>query len=271
MKFVVAGLLLGCNCIHPVLMTSPIRILLVDDELQCRNGLRIFLDTGCPEACIVGEACSLAEALAMLSEVSLDLVLLDVALGDGTGFDLLDQFPQPDFKVIFTTAHDDFALRAFRYSALDYLLKPIVKEELISAVRKVAVPGNAVEYQRQLNQLRHHSSTRLFDRIALNTGDGVLFIGTAEITRLETHGNYSFVFLENGERHLAALSLTGFEEMLPTPPFFRAHQSHIVNTKFVRKFTKTDGDSLLMADKSFIPLASRRKKAFMELMNSARD
>ena len=247
-------------------MLAPIRILIVDDEALCRDALRIFLSTGCPEAAIVGDAASVAEATERLNDLSPDLILLDVDLGDGTGFDLLDRFFRPNFKVIFTTAHDEFALRAFRYSALDYLLKPVDPEELIASVRKVAITNKPEEYQRQLDQLRHNTSTRSFDRITLNTGDGLLFIGTAEITRLEAQGNYSFVFLENGERHLAAQSLAGFEEMLPAPPFFRAHQSHLVNTAFVRKLAKEEGDNLIMADKSIIPLARRRKEAFMGIM-----
>ena len=247
-------------------MPASIRILLVDDEAPCREALRIFLHTGCPEAHIVGEASSLAEACLMLPALSPNLILLDVDLGDGTGFDLLDRFPQANFKVVFTTAHDEFALRAFRYSALDYLLKPVDPEELVAAVRKATILGVSLEYQRQLDQLRHNTTTRRFDRITLNTGDGLLFIGTAEITRLESKGNYSFVFLENGERHLAVQSLAGFEEMLPTPPFFRAHQSHLINTAFVRKLAKEEGDSLMMIDKSIIPLARRRKEAFMGFM-----
>ncbi len=247
-------------------MLAPVRILLIDDEPPCRDALRIFLRTGCPEARIIGEASSLAEAAHLLAETSPDLLLLDVDLGDGTGFDLLDRFPQPAFKVIFTTAHDEFALRAFRYSALDYLLKPVDPEELVAAVRKAAASGDAAQQHRQIEQLRHNTSTRRFDRITLNTGDGLLFVGIEEIMRLEAQGNYSFVFLENGERHLAAQSLAGFEEMLPTPLFFRAHQSHMVNTKFVRKLAKEDGDNLLMTDKALIPLARRRKEDFVEMM-----
>jgi len=247
-------------------MPSPIRIFLVEDEQPCRDALRSFLSRGCPEASIVGEAASLAEAIIVLPTLSPDLILLDVDLGDGTGFDLLDRFPKPNFNVVFTTAHDEFALRAFRYSALDYLLKPVDPEDLIEAVLKAAMPRESLDYHRQIDQLRHQTSTRRFDRITLNTGDGLLFIGTEEITRLEAQGNYSFVFLENGERHLAAQSLAGFEEMLPAPPFFRAHQSHMVNTKFVRKLAKDEGDSLLMTDKSIIPLARRRKEAFISVM-----
>ena len=247
-------------------MNSPIRVLLVDDEQPCRDALRIFLSTGCPEANIVGEAISLAEACQLIPLLSPNVILLDIDLGDGTGFDLLDHFTHPDFKVIFTTAHDEFALRAFRYSALDYLLKPVDHEELIAAVRRASIPTNTLEYQHQLDQLRHNTSTQLFNRITLKIGDGLLFIRIEEITRLESKGNYSFVFLENGERYLAAQSLAGFEEMLPNPPFFRTHQSHIVNTACVRKLVKEEGDSLKMADNSIVPLARRRKEAFMGIM-----
>jgi two-component system, LytTR family, response regulator len=247
-------------------MTTTVRICLIDDESLCRDTLRIFLETGCPEVTIVGEAGSLAAAVALLSKSLPDLLLLDVDLGDGTGFDLLNHFPQPSFRVIFTTAHDEFALRAFRYSAVDYLLKPVDPEELVAAVRRAILPGDASARQLQLKQLQHQASTRSFDRITLNTGSGLLFIQTTEIMRLEAQGNYSFVYLENGERHVAAQSLATFEEMLPAPPFFRAHQSHIVNTRFVRKLAKDDGDSLWMTDKAVVPLARRRKEAFMEMM-----
>lgn len=202
----------------------------------------------------------------LLQKACPDVILLDVDLSDGTGFDLLNLFPEPAFRVIFTTGHDEFALRAFRYSAIDYLLKPVDPEDLIAAVRRAAAPADAVARRRQLDQLTQQAGTRIFDRITLNTGSGLLFLQTEEIMHLESKGNYSFVFLENGERHLITQSLATFEEMLPSPPFFRAHQSHMVNTKYVRKMAKDDGDSLLLTNKSVVPLARRRRDAFMEMM-----
>jgi two-component system LytT family response regulator len=247
-------------------MHVPIRVFLIDDEPAFREVASIFLQTHCPEALIVGEAASVHEAAKRLPSTSPDLLLLDIDLGDGTGFDLLDRFPQPNFKVVFTTAHDEFALRAFRYSALDYLLKPVDPVELTAAVRKAAIPGEGTAHRQQLQHLSRLVATRHFDRIALNTGTGLLFVGTEEVLRLEANGNYSFVFLENGERHLVAQSLAGFESLLPSPPFFRAHQSHIINLQFVRKLDKDDGDRLQMTDKSIVPLARRRKEAFVEMM-----
>lgn len=247
-------------------MNHTIRICIIDDEPPCRDALRIFLEMGCPEALIEGEAGSLAEAVALIQQTAPEILLLDVDLGDGTGFDLLNRFPKPSFRVVFTTAHDEFALRAFRYSAVDYLLKPVDPEELVAAVRRAKSTIDPASRQQQLEQLAHNAGTRTFDRMTLNTGNGLLFIHTTEITHLESQGNYSFVFLENGERHLIAQSLATFEEMLPSPPFFRAHQSHMVNTRFVRKLAKDDGDSLLMTDKTVVPLARRRKEAFFQIM-----
>ena len=201
-------------------MQPTLRIFLVDDEPPCREALRAFLQAGCPEAVLVGEAASVTEAAALLPEAAPDLLLLDVQLVDGTGFDLLDRFPKPGFRVIFTTAFDEFALRAFKYSAVDYLLKPVDPEDLIAAVRRAELPGDPAVYQHQLEQLRHNTATRTFDRITLNTGDGLLFTRPDEMVRLEARGNYTLVFLENGERHLAAQPLIVFEEILPCPPFF---------------------------------------------------
>lgn len=249
-------------------MPSALRILLVDDEAPCRDALRLFLQSNCPDALVVGEAASVGEAESGIVRTRPDLILLDVEMQDGTGFDLLDRFPQPGFQVIFTTAHDQFAVRAFRYSAVDYLLKPVDPDDLAAAVRRASLPGDAAVRHRQLEQLRQNAATGSFERITLNTGDGLVFIRTAEIVRLEANGNYSFVFLENGERHLATQSLSAFEEILPRPPFFRAHQSHLVNTAFVRKLAKDEGDTLLLTNKTAIPLARRRKDVFIEMMKN---
>ncbi len=251
-------------------MPPELRIFIVDDEPHCREALRAFLQSDCPEAFMAGEASSVAQALRLLPAARPDLLLLDVHLEDGTGFDLLDHLSKPAFRVIFTTAHDEFALRAFRYSAVDYLLKPVDPADLVAAVRRVIQPGDPLLFERQLDQLRHHNTTRLFDRIALNTGNGLLFTRPDEILRIESQGNYTYVFLENGERHLISQLLTSFEKMLPGPPFFRAHQSHLVNTAFIRKLSRADGDSLVMVDKSVVPLARRRREAFVEMMGGSK-
>lgn len=242
-------------------MLSPIRILVVDDEPPCRDAIRTFLRLDYPEAVIVGEAGTLADAEALILTLTPNLVLLDVHLPDGIGFDLLDRFPAPEFKVIFTTAHDDFALRAFRYSAVDYLLKPVDPDLLIEAVKKAH--NLNPQQEKQLAQLRHNTRTNQFDRITLNTGDGLIFVQTSDILHLEANGNYTFAFLADGEKHLVSRNMKELEEMLTEPTFFRIHQSHIVNTSHVKKYLKDDGGYVVMQDGAKLPLARRRKEEFL--------
>ncbi len=244
-------------------MPSTTRILIVDDEPPCRDILCAFLRSDYPEAQVVGEAGSLAQAIQMVAQANPNLILLDVDLTDGTGFDLLDRFPEPGFRVIFTTAHDEFALRAFRYSAVDYLLKPVDPDLLLEAVRKAETHMPSAAWHLQLAQLRHNTTTGSFDRITLNTGDGLLFIRTSDILHLEANGNFTFAYLADGEKHLVSSNLKEFEEILPEPGFFRIHQSHLVNTSRVKKFLKEDGGYVIMQDGAKLPVARRRKDEFL--------
>ena len=249
---------------HPIPpMPSATRILIVDDEPPCRDILRTFLQSDYPEVQIVGEAGTLEEATDLLKRSAPNLLLLDVNLPDGTGFELLDRFPEPEFRVIFTTAHDEFALRAFRYSAVDYLLKPVDPDLLSEAVRKAGAHIPSAAWHLQLAQLRHNTATGSFDRITLNTGDGLLFIRTSDILHLEANGNFTFAYLADGEKHLVSSNLKEFEEILPEPGFFRIHQSHLVNTTRVKKFLKEDGGYVIMQDGAKLPVARRRKDEFL--------
>ena len=244
-------------------MTTFLRILIIDDEPSCRSVLRSFLRECCPEARIVGEAASVAAAVELINSALPDLLLLDISLPDGTGFDLLDHFPQPDFRVIFTTGHDEFALKAFRYSAIDYLLKPIDPDLLAEAMHKIDMQAPSSSWHLQLAQLRHQNASHNFDRIALNTGDGILFIQTSDILHLEANGNFTHVHLADGEKHLVSNNLKMFEEILPEPGFFRIHQSYLVNTSRIKKFLKEDGGFVLMQDGAKLPIARRRKDDFL--------
>lgn len=247
-------------------MPSATRIFVVDDEPSCRDIIRSFLGDHYPEAVVIGEAGSVAEAIPLLLDKSPELLLLDVHLPDGTGFDLLDKFPKPGFKVIFTTAHDEFAIRAFHYSAIDYLLKPVDPDLLYQAIQKVA--ASTLQYEMQLAQLRHNTSTRLFDRITLNTGNGLVFVQNKDIIHLEANGNYTFVFLADGEKHLVSRNMKEFVELLPEPAFFRIHQSFLVNTAMVKKYLKDDGGYVVMQGGAKLPLARRRKEEFLGILGA---
>ncbi|MBK7408669.1 MAG: response regulator transcription factor [Saprospirales bacterium] len=242
------------------------KIILVDDEAACRHTLRRFLEMQGPDVRVLGEAQSVAEGAQLLREMSPDLLLLDVQMEDGTGFDLLDRFPNLTCNVVFTTAHDDFAIRAFRYNAIDYLLKPVDPDELATAIRKAREHQDLKTFQGQIAQLVQTATDKNFDRITLPTSAGPVFALTKDITRMETYGNYTFVYLADGERHLVSRNLKEFEEMLLQPNFFRLHQSHLVNTACVKKFLKEDGGYALMQDGTKVPVSRRRKEAFLELL-----
>jgi len=239
---------------------------IVDDEPDGRANIKGFLNHYFPDIEVVGEAEGVTETLRLLSGIKIDLLFLDIELKDGSGFDILDQLPDVRFNVIFTTAHNEFAIRAFRYNAMDYLLKPIDPDEFVAAVQKSKEHINLEVLQRQLAQLISTTQEKTFDRITLTTTSGHVFAKTKDITRVETYGNYSFVYLADGDRHLVAKNLKEFEEMLPEPDFFRVHQSHIINTLFVKKVIKEDGDQVVMEDGVKIPVSRRRKEEFMNIV-----
>jgi len=185
---------------------------------------------------------------------------------DGTGFDLLDQIPVLCFHVVFTTAHNDFALRAFRYNAIDYLLKPVDPNHLVSAVRKAQESNHVADLQQQVAELIRATSDKTLDRITIRTSKGLVFAQLQDIVRIESCCNYSFVYLYSGERHLDARNLREYEEMLPHPDFFRVHQSFIVNTVFIHKLLKGDNGPVVLRDGAEIPVSRRRRDALERVL-----
>ena len=242
---------------------SPVRSFIADDESAARTVIKDYIAQSFPDVIVVGEATSVHEAITLLRNQQIDLLFLDVQLEDGTGFHLLDQLPELNFRVIFTTAHNEFAIRAFRYNAIDYLLKPIDPDEFIIAVQKAREHKNQEVLRRQYSQLVSTTKENSFERITLTTSDGQVFAKTNDIVRIETYGNYSFVFLVQNDRLLVSKNLKEFEEMLPEPDFFRVHQSHIVNTGYVQKYIKDEGGYVIMSDNAKIPISRRRKEEFI--------
>ena len=237
-------------------------VVIIDDELKARLYLKRKLADCCPDVRIAGEAESVASGKKLLQEIRFDLLFLDVQLYDGTGFDLLDHFPDLKFNVIFTTAYNEFAIRAFRYNAIDYLLKPIDPEVLTIAVQKAREFTDQKNFQARMAQLLQAVADQELTRITLQTSQGFIFTSIRDITRIETYGNYSFVFLCDGERHLVSTNLKEFEEILPGSNFLRVHQSHIVNTAFLKKYLKKG--YVIMFDGKEIPVSRRRKNDLLD-------
>ncbi len=251
-------------------MTSkPLRVALIDDEPQSLQTLRIFLNDYCPQVKVIGEADSVLSGYKLLQNTKPDAIFLDVEMGDGTGFDLLKKFRNPAFQVIFTTAFDEFALKAFQVNAIDYLLKPIDIDDLLRAVKKIKpAPKTPVEDKRYENLLETSEKGK-FEKIALSTSEGLHFIELKEVVRLQADANYTTFHLASGDKITVAKTLKNFDQLLPDEDYFRPHQSHIVNLAFVKKIIREDGGYLLMEGNFKVPISRSKKEKLLGLIRNS--
>jgi two-component system LytT family response regulator len=241
------------------------KVAIIDNDEYGRETLKKLLKQLCPDVEICGEATSVASAYPLICRTKPHGILLDITMQDGTSFDLLDKFQNPNFQIIFTTAKDDYALKAFRYHAVDYLLKPVNPQELVQAIARIKdQPSN--NYRSRLNNLLeniHHQQT---DRITLSSQEDIVFVSVNKILRLESDGSYTTFWLKHNEKHLVSRPMKDFEYLLFNNNFFKVHQSHIINLKFVKKIIRQDGGFVLMTNGKLIPIARRRKEEFLALM-----
>ena len=243
-----------------------IRLVVIDDETKARETILNILALSNNELEVVGEAADIASGFELINLSNPDLVLLDINLTDGTGFDLLKRFERIDFKLIFITAHEEFAIKAIKYSALDYVMKPIRAGELLKAVDKArdAIDKDETELKLQtflsnLDKLR---------KIVLKTSESIHVIEVKNIIRCEADINYTHFHLENGQRLLVSKTLKEYAEMLVPSGFFRTHQSHLVNLEHVLRFDKGEGGHLVMDDDSIIPVSTRNREALFKAFES---
>lgn len=243
-----------------------IRTALIDDNPHAIQILRDDLARMFPEVEIVGEADGVVQGAKLLRQTQPDLLLLDIQMGDGTGFDLLEIVPDLRFQLIFTTAHDEHAIRAFRFAAVDYLLKPIDPEELRRAVERAKKQLNLSSHpQAKLPVLREHFQQKEPPKtIALHTAEKIHIARLADILRMEADGNYTEVHFTNGQKLLLTKTLKDFSTILEATGFVRVHQSHLVNFEHIREFIKTDGGYIVMADGAKVPVAVRKRAEVVE-------
>ncbi len=235
---------------------------LIDDEPNCTEVLQLLLEKYCPSVQIKGIFNDPEKALGHIHETRPELVFLDIEMPMLNGFDLLRRCAPIDFKVIFTTAYDQYAVKAFKFNALDYLLKPIDKEELIAAVKKAQL--NPLPKPAQLDAAQYLKNNPVPERIALPVGHELLLVEVADILFCESDGSYVSVFLQGQNKPVVlSKSLREFEELLNNPAFFRAHNSYLVNLKHIKKIVRTDGGEIVMGNGRSLPVARAKK---MELM-----
>ena len=242
------------------------KAVIVDDEQMSRNTLRKILELYCPEIHIVGEAASAEEAFTLINEKTPEIVFLDVEMPFGSGFDLLTRFSKIDFEIIFVTAFDQYALKAIRCCALDYLLKPINAEELIEAVKKLKQKKRTITDKLRVETLLRNLQMQDVSKnqIVVPTSDGFEFVEINEIVRFEADGRYTRIHLTGGTNILICKNLKEFETLMDGHNFFRTHHSHLVNMKYVKKFIKLDGGFLKMKEGDTVPISRRKKESFLK-------
>lgn len=243
-----------------------IRAILIDDIEQARTTLKKDLQVYAGDVEVVGEANGVVEGAKLLKTVSPDILFLDIQMQDGSGFDLLDILRDIPFKIIFITASDAHAIKAFRYAAIDYLLKPVDPDELVGALKKYREQKmNENEKYRLLNDsLKNHNKPH--ERLALHTQDKIHIVNIQDILRCESNVNYTEFYFTNSKKLLVTRTLKDFDELLSDQGFYRVHQSHLVNTRYIKEFVKTDGGYLMMNDGASIPVSTRKRPEVMKML-----
>jgi two-component system, LytTR family, response regulator len=244
-----------------------LQTLLIDDEAHIRDSLKKLLARHCPQVAIAGEADSVSAGLKAVHDLHPDLVLLDIQMADGTGFDLLNALPVIDFKIIFVTAFDQYALQAFRFSAVDYLLKPVNPELLKEAVDRASLKINA-HHNMQMQALKENLKNlgKQNKKIILKTTDNIYLLELQNIIACESDNNYTSIHTNNDVKILVSKTLKDYDDMLTGYGFYRVHKSFLINLAHIKRFEKQDGGYIILTNDIKIPVASRKKEELLELL-----
>ncbi len=245
-----------------------IKAIIIEDEKMSRETLRRMLEKYCPTVEIVAEADGYRKGLEMIRKHNPDVIFLDIQMPDGSGFRLLEELDDIDFEIIFTTAFDQFAIKAIKYSALDYLLKPIIPQDLVDAVKKVEKKRVEVKKKKNLDVLLEnvHTQEESSQKIILSTSEMIHVINVDDIIRCESDNYYTYFFFTDGRKLLVSKTLKENEELLSNHNFIRPHKSHLINVKYIKSFIRQEGGYIIMTDGSRIPVSRRKKDKIMETL-----
>lgn len=240
-----------------------VRVVIIDDEKASRDTLKGLLGRYCPNVEVIGQGDGVASGIEVIRQTNPDVVFLDVQMPDGSGFRLLEEIGEIKFDVIFTTAYDQYAIKAIKYSALDYLLKPIVPDDLVNAVKKAEQKKNLGQMNDSIRTLLENLHQKNEPRkIVLSTAEKMHIVEIDDILRCESDDYYTKFFFTDGKTLLISKTLKENEELLGDKYFLRPHKSHLVNIKYIKGFLKNDGGYILMSDGTKVPV-SRRKREYV--------
>jgi len=245
------------------------KVVVVDDEKKIREGITELIRNYCPEVISIFEASDVNSALKVINQVDPDVLILDISLGDETSFELLEQINYTEFKIIFVTAYEEYALKAIKMSALDYIVKPVNPKELIEAVNNASKQLDHNRTDLKLNALLTNmkSISEGIKKIILKTSESIFMVNIQDIIRCESDDCYTKFFLIDGKKIMVSKTLKEFEELLCEYSFFRPHQSHIVNLNFMDRFDKKSGGTIYMKDNSKVPVSSRKRNSLLKTID----
>lgn len=244
-----------------------LKTLIIDDENKARDTIKDMLNIYCPEVTVIGEADSVLSGINAIKKLKPDLVFLDIKMPDGTGFDLLNRLDNKPFSLIFLTAFDEYAVKAFRFSAVDYLLKPLDPDELMTSIERV-VESKENENQHidaLLNNLKSIKNDN--KKIVLKTAESIFLVNVSDIIRCESTGNYTQFFILNQKPVLVSKTLKEYDDILTDYNFFRVHQSHLVNLNHIIRLDKADGGTLVLTNDHTVPVSTRKKEALVKALS----
>jgi two-component system LytT family response regulator len=246
-----------------------LRALVIDDIESIRKKNVAIIKASCPHISIIGQADTVDSGVKLIKQLAPDIVFLDVEMPDGTGFDLLQKLKPISFKVIFITGFEDFAIKAFRFSAIDYLLKPLDTNELIEAVKKAEDALNKEVFDLKINNLfANLERPKNLQKLVLKTADKIYSVNIQDIVHCESDKNYTTFHFINSPKLVVSTNLKEYENLLVPHQFFRTHQSHLINMAYFDHFVKTDGgNTIVMKNKKTIPLSVRKKEAFLLMLS----
>ncbi len=245
------------------------KCVIIDDDLGCIDALKGIISNYCPQLDMVGSANTIDEGVRLINAMKPQLVFLDVEIHDRLGFDLFRFFPKPDFEVVFTTAHEKYALKAIKSSCYDYLLKPILIEELVNVVTRLE-SENGIRSSENLNVLLSNleSQERVLHKIAIPSTNGYSFVQIDDIVLMEGDGKYTKINTVSGQKYLSTKNIGEFESLLPSDHFFRTHKSWLVNLHYLLNYDKGSSRLYLQGD-LIAEVSLRKKEEFMKLFDRA--
>lgn len=241
-----------------------LKSIIVDDEAKSGESLRILIEDFCDDVKVCALCKTVDEGIAAILEHQPDVVLLDIQMQRETGFDLLERLGTVNFEVIFTTAHSEYAIKAFRFSAIDYLLKPIDLEELKNSLMKVSQKlsqGITARLQQLMRNLKETSGENY--KLALPTADGLFFVKVSSIVYCEASSNYTEIYTDDGRKHVVSRTLKEYDEMLSDHNFYRIHNSYLINLNAVKKYIRGEGGSVVMVTGQSLDVSKRKKDGFL--------